>query len=168
MPCVSMSLSLKKSCPNRGYNRHSRLDWHKSTQTSELVPALHNYLLSSFAYSQAVKACLDSGVPVDQKDDEVSLFIWQYRRLVKGWLRKCQSFYLAVLSTGLGLGVNKLIPIRFEAVHTRGLGVSKMTSESSQGVLQQWVRVTTQSLDAGLCNEWCELDAGGGGQYGRL
>ena len=43
-----------------------------------------------------------------------------------------------------------------------------MKNDSSQGVMQQWVRVTTQSLDAGLCNEWWELDVGGGGQYGRL
>ena len=52
--------------------------------------------------------------------------------------------------------------MRYEAVHgsTRGLGVSKVKNESSQGVLHQWFRVRTQSLDAGLCNKCCELDAG--------
>ena len=64
--------------------------------------------------------------------------------------------------------MKKLVTIRFEAVYTRGLGVAKMENGSSQGVMQQWCRVTIQSLDAGFCNEWCELDAGGGGQYERL
>ena len=44
--------------------------------------------------------------------------------------------------------------MRFKSVYriTADLGVSKMKYDSSQGVLHQWVRVTTQSLDAGFCN----------------
>ena len=71
-------------------------------------------------------------------------------------------FCLALLSTGLWLSVKKNSTKMFR-ISAKSSGVSKMRTESSQGIMQQWSRVRTQPSDAGFLNGWCELDVGGGG-----